>query len=123
MTMTQSEDSLTEMTQEMPTRRNSSGLEPLGRAILVEHYEPERVGALIHIPDQVQGRMMMVEQRAVVIAVGPAAWPDEPPRAQVGDKVLVSKMAGYMATGTADGKLYRLINDRDIFARIVDEGE
>ena len=60
----------------------------------------------------------MVEQRAVVVEVGPACWPDEPARAQPGDRVLISKLAGYLAKGPADGKLYRLVNDRDIFAKI-----
>lgn len=107
-----------------PIPTNTSGLKPLGRAILVEHYEPEREGALIQLPDNVQGRMLMAEQRAVVIEIGPSCWPDEPPRCAVGDRVLVSKMAGYMARGTADGKQYRIINDRDVFAQIVvEEGE
>ena len=100
---------------------NTSGLKPLGRAVLVEHYEPERKGALIVMPDMVRDRTAMVEQRAVVIEVGPACWPDEPPRARPGDKVLISKMCGYMAVGPADGKNYRLINDRDVFAAIVGE--
>lgn len=111
------------MTTEMTTVTNGSGLEPLGRAVLVKHYTPEREGCLIELPDSVEGRTLMVEQRAVVIAIGPACWPDEPPRAKVGDKVLVSKMAGYQAKGTKDGRFYRLINDRDIFAKIVAEEE
>lgn len=100
---------------------NTSGLKPLGRAVLVEHYEPEKAKSLIELPDIVQDRTLMVEQRAVVVEVGPACWPDEPPRAKPGDRVLISKMAGYMARGTADGKRYRIINDRDIFAAIVEE--
>lgn len=99
---------------------NESGLRPLGRAVLVEHYEPERKGSLIALPENVETRSMMVEQRAVVIEVGPACWPDEPPRASPGDRVLISKMAGYMARGR-DGKLYRLVNDRDLFAGLVGE--
>lgn len=100
---------------------NTSGLRPLGRAVLVEHYEPEKETSLIVLPDSVQDRTLMVEQRAVVVAIGPACWPDEPARAAPGDKVLISKLAGYMAIGPADGKRYRLINDRDIFAAIVEE--
>lgn len=102
---------------------NNSGLAPLGRAILVEHYEPERKTGVIEIPDIVKERTLMVEQRAIVVEVGPACWPDEPPRAAPGDRVLISKMAGYMAKGPADGKVYRLINDRDIFAKITAEGD
>lgn len=100
---------------------NNSGLKPLGRAVLVEHYEPETKSSVLVIPDAVQDRTLMVEQRAVVVEVGPACWPDEPARAKPGDRVLISKMSGYMALGPADGKRYRLVNDRDIFAAIVKE--
>jgi len=101
---------------------NTSGLAPLGVAVLIEQYEPERRGAQIVLPDSVQGRMSMVDNRARVIEVGPSAWHDEPaPRAKVGDRVLVTKFAGFIAKGPADGKLYRLVNDRDIFCAITHE--
>jgi len=101
---------------------NKSGLAPLGVAVLIEPYEPERHGALIELPDAVQGRMSMVDNRARVVEVGPSAWHDEPaPRARAGDKVLVTKFAGFMAKGPADGKVYRLVNDRDIFCAITHE--
>jgi co-chaperonin GroES (HSP10) len=101
--------------------QNESGLEPLGRAVLVRPYQPEQKASLIVIPDSVRASQATVEQRAVVVAIGPACWPDEPARAKPGDKVLVSKFAGYIAKGTADGQLYTIINDRDIFARISGE--
>lgn len=98
---------------------NQSGLLPKGRAILVLPYEPERASSIIAMPDAVTDRLRTIEQRATVIAIGPSAWHDEPePRAQVGDKVLVSGFAGFMATGTADGIKYRFVNDKDIFAQI-----
>lgn len=98
---------------------NESGLRPLGRAVLIQPYEPERKTGLIVLPDEAQGRMQMVEQRAVVVEVGPCAWEDETlPRAKPGDKVIVARYSGYMATGTKDGKQYRFVNDRDIFAAI-----
>jgi len=100
---------------------NNSGLVPLGRAVLVELYEPERKDSLIALPDFVQERGAAIETRARVIDVGPACWPDEPKRAAPGDKVLISKMAGFVAKGTRDGKIYRFINDRDIFARILED--
>lgn len=101
---------------------NKSGLRPLGVAVLIKQYEPERKGAQIVIPDSVQGRQAMVDNRAVVIEVGPSAWHDEPaPRAKPGDKVLVTKFAGFMAKGPLDGELYRLVNDRDLFCAITDE--
>jgi co-chaperonin GroES (HSP10) len=98
---------------------NSSGLKPLGRAVLVEPYEPEMKKGLIVMPETVKERSAMVETRATVVEAGPQAWDDEKtPRANPGDKVLISKFAGAMATGTADGKPYRLVNDRDIYCRI-----
>lgn len=114
---------------------NKSGLKPLGVAVLIKSYEPERVGGMIAIPDNVAGRMAMVDQRAIVVEAGEAAWKDEgywkpflylfrrwvsKPRAKVGDKVLVTKFAGFMAGAgiTQDGEQYRLVNDRDIFTQI-----
>lgn len=101
---------------------NRSGLRPLGCAVLVEEYTPERKGSLIELPPSVRERSAMVENRVTVIEAGPEAWKDEGrPRANPGDKVLVTKFAGFMAIGTADGKPYRLVNDRDIFCGIVEE--
>ncbi|MDE2106522.1 MAG: co-chaperone GroES [Patescibacteria group bacterium] len=104
---------------------NESGLRPLGQAVLVQAYEPERKKSMIVMPDIVEERTQMVEMRAVVVAVGPACWEDEKagPRAKPGDKVLVSKYAGVLAKGTADGKQYRLVNARDIFCAIEIEKE
>jgi len=101
---------------------NTSGLRPLGRAVLVKPYEPEKKKSLIAIPDAVQERMTMVDDRVVVIECGPACWPDEPARAKPGDKVLIAKYSGHMSKGTADGLQYRVVNDRDIFLQIVEEG-
>lgn len=98
---------------------NNSGLKPLGRAVLIEPYVPERKNTLIQLPDEVMAKDLSIEMRAIIIEVGPRAWMDEDQaRAKPGDKVLVSKFAGVMAVGTADGKQYRLINDKDIFAQI-----
>lgn len=97
---------------------NTSGVEPRGRAVLIEHYNPEVKESPIFIPEAIKDKVNAVEQRARVIAIGRACWPDEPRRAEVGEYVLVSKFAGYELKGPRDGKSYRLINDRDIFAVI-----
>lgn len=102
---------------------NQSGLLPLGRAVLVEMVEPnKKKDSMIHIPELVKERSSVMEQHAVVIAVGPECWVDEKgPRCAPGDKVIVTKLAGYVTRGTADDRLYRLVNDRDIFCKIEKE--
>jgi co-chaperonin GroES (HSP10) len=98
---------------------NTSGLLPKGRAVLVRPYEPERVSSIIELPESSVDRLRTIEQRAVVIAVGPSAWSDESePRAVPGDKVLISALSGHMAVGTKDNQQYRFVNDKDIFAQI-----
>jgi co-chaperonin GroES (HSP10) len=106
----------------MTEATNPSGVRPLGRAVLVEYYEPERRDTVIYVPESVRKGETLVEQRAIVVEIGVACWPDEPPRAKVGDRVLIARMSGYALTGPADGKLYRIVNDRDIFAQITHEG-
>lgn len=107
--------------------RNSSGLTPCGRAVLVEPYEPEIKTGMIQLPDHVQRAVHMVNQRAVVIAKGENCWHDEPShRAEIGDHVLITRYAGFIAGPdvTLDAKTYRLVNDRDIFCKITPkEGE
>lgn len=98
---------------------NTSGLTPLGHAVLVRTYEPEVRMGVIQLPPDVAGRMSQVEQRCVVVAVGPEAWAGEAEqRAVPGNRVLVTKFAGYITNQTKDGQSYRLVNDRDIFCRI-----
>src|ERR1035437_8487242 len=110
-------DDLTNSLQRvLDTNINTSGLSPLGHAILVRTYEPEIRSSVIHIPMEARGRMQMIEQRRIVVAVGPSAWEGESvARAKPGDKVLVTKFAGYETNQTKDGESYRVVNDRDVF--------
>ena len=105
--------------------RNESGLEPLGRAVLVRMIELEEYKAsTIVIPDHVRRSSTLMDTRAEVLAIGAECWKDESqPRCTVGDKVIVTRMAGYVAQGPADGKLYRLVNDRDVFCKITKESK
>lgn len=100
---------------------NKSGYVPLGRAVLVKPYEEKKEESLIVIPDSVQERRMMVEQRALVIECGPlhVSGEDEP-RCKPGDRVMISRMAGFFLSGndTLDGAEYRVVNHQDIFLRI-----
>ena len=100
---------------------NNSGLHPKGRAILIKPYQPDIEKGLIALPDAVKVSMQTVDQRAIIVEIGPEAWKEESqPRAAEGEKVLVSAFAGYMAKGTKDQEQYRFVNDRDIFAGIED---
>lgn len=103
--------------------QNESGLRPKGRAVLVKMIEIEELKAnLIKIPDHVKANSAVMEQRAIVVEAGGEAWADEKaPRALPGDKVVVTKMAGYMIVSQKDKQLYRLVNDRDIFC-VIEEG-
>ena len=99
--------------------RNTSGLKPVGVAILVEPFEPEFKKSIIQIPVTVRMRTVLSETRAIVIAIGPIAWKDEgSPRCAVGDKILITRYAGTMVTGPLDRKIYRMCNDRDVFCVI-----
>lgn len=101
---------------------NKSGLEPLGRAVLVKMIELEGAkakGSTIVIPEHVKQSSTVMETQAEVVEIGSECWSDEKkPRCKVGDKVIVTRMAGWISRGPADGELYRLVNDRDIFCRI-----
>lgn len=98
--------------------KNESGLRPLGHAVLVEYYEPERKRGVIVVPDNVKEKTNALEQRARVVEVGANAWNDEPPRAAPGDYVMISRYAGAAVLGPKDKKSYRMINDKDVFAQI-----
>lgn len=99
---------------------NTSGLRPEGHAVLLEPYEPEISRSIIEVVET--NERTSLENRGVVIAVGASAWIDEPrPRAKIGEKVIVTKLAGAIVKGPADGKKYRIVNDRDIYCVIEQE--
>ncbi len=103
-------------------KHKESGLEPLGHAVLVESYDPEEESRKIIIPETAKQGMKTIETRAVVVAIGPYAWGDEPsPRAQIGDKVLLANYSGVLVQGPLDGKIYRMVNDRDIYCKFEDK--
>lgn len=99
---------------------NKSGIHPQGVAVLCVPYEPEvKIWSdTLIIPDEVRQSLAVLENRQVVVEIGPYAWHDEPgPRAKVGDVVMVTKHAGFAITG-ADGRLYRTFNCREIYCTL-----
>lgn len=99
---------------------NTSGLIPLGRAVLVEPLDSDEIkSTVLAIPQTAKERMLMAEQKALVIAIGPEAWREENvPRAEVGQLVMIAKYAGTMTVGPKDKKQYRVVNANDLFLRI-----
>jgi co-chaperonin GroES (HSP10) len=103
---------------------NLSGIHPAGVAVLVKPHEPEVAASAIVLPPTVKVRQSILEDRVIVIEVGPEAWSDEKePRAAVGDKVMITSAAGRMVLGPLDDQQYRLVNDRDIMCRITEKGD
>ena len=97
---------------------NTSGIEPLGRAVLVLPYNAEQSVGMIALPDQVVRANQLAEQKAVVMAIGPLAWAQEPsPRCKVGDHIQFARWAGHQVPGM-DGQIYRAVNDNDIFLKL-----
>lgn len=103
---------------------NQSGLTPLGHAVLVRMLEESAHQGMIEIPEEIRARSIAMETRAEVIEVGSECWRDEKtPRASPGDIVLITKFAGFVARGPKDQRLYRLVNDRDVFCKVEGEGK
>lgn len=96
---------------------NTSGIRPVEFKILVEPHEvKEKTEGGIYMVSAVTEREKMAQVKATLVAVGSNAFYDWfDPKPQIGDMVLFAKHAGYVTPG-ADGKEYRLINDKDITA-------
>jgi len=104
--------------------RNTSGLKPVGRALLVELYSVPTHSGPIELPPDVVQKNQLAQQKAVVVACGPFAYGSEPvPRCVPGDHIIFGKYAGYQTTGPSDGKAYRLIEDNAVFCVMVDHQE
>lgn len=107
---------------------NTSGLNPLDVRVLVlpDPVEERSIGGII-LPDQHKEKEKFAQMKGTLIAVGVNAWSEAshnstfiPPRP--GDRVLISKYGGVMVTGD-DGKEYRIMNDEDVTAVLIGEGQ
>lgn len=104
------------MTNTEESTKNLSGIHPVGRAVLISPYDQDLGISKIFIPETVRERTMMVETRGKVIECGPETWKTESrPRAKVGDVVIISRYTGAIVIGPLDKKVYRMVNDEDIF--------
>ena len=98
---------------------SESGVYPVDRKILIkpETFEEKTKGGIL-IPDSAREKDNMAHIKATLVACGVNAFEyieTKKYRPQVGQKLAISKFAGYLITGK-DGHSYRLINDEDVVA-------
>lgn len=102
---------------------NQSGIQPTEYKILIApKLTQEKSKGGIILPDTTKERDQHAQMEGVIVATSPLAfsydnWKDASPP-KVGDRVLFAKYAGALVTG-ADGKDYRLTNDKDVAAVLI----
>lgn len=103
----------------------TSGIRPTEFKVLIlpKEVEQKTAGGII-LPDEHKDRQQFAQQEGEIVAVAPLAFSyaskDEWERAggnppKVGDRVSFAKFSGAVMKGK-DGKDYRVVNDKDIFA-------
>lgn len=100
---------------------NTSGLVPCEYKILIEPDETEQTSAGgIVLATSTTEKEKMAQVRGKLVAVGGNAFSDwMEPLPKVGDSIWYAKYAGYVIKGK-DGKEYRLANDKDCAAIVVE---
>lgn len=98
---------------------NTSGMQPVEYKILIapEAIEEVSAGGIV-LAGKTTAREAMAQVKGTLVAVGGNAFEDwKGAIPQVGDVIWFAKYAGYVVKG-ADGKDYRLANDKDCSAII-----
>lgn len=98
---------------------NASGMQPVEYKILIapEVVEETSQGGII-LATKTTEREAMAQVKGTLVAIGGNAFEDwKGAIPQVGDVIWFAKYAGYVVKG-ADGKDYRLANDKDCSAII-----
>ena len=103
---------------------NNSGIAPVEYKVLIKPRAVEEKVGSIYIPDQNRDREQWAEMRGTIVAVAPMAfsyasdeeWNGAKP--VPGDEVITSKYAGVNIKGPRDGEDYRLVNDKEICAKV-----
>ena len=97
---------------------NSSGLHPLGRAVLLWPIETGLKTTKIHLPQNIKDRQLTLDTVAWVVEMGADCAKDEGGvRCKVGDPVIVAALSGSMREGK-DGVLYRFVRHMDIYGLV-----
>lgn len=103
---------------------NTSGYEPLDlRVLVMPDVVPEKTGS-IFVPETARERDQFAQCEGVLVAAGVNAFSEArqsadfvPPKP--GDRIIFAKYGGIMLDGK-DGQKYRIMNDADITALIID---
>ena len=95
---------------------------PVEYKVLVEPIEVgEKTNGGLFLPDNVREKEQVAQVKGIVIAVGGNAFDEwKEPIPKVGDKVFLAKYAG-MRIEDDSGKVYQLINDKEIAGILRDE--
>jgi co-chaperonin GroES (HSP10) len=104
---------------------NKSGIRPVEYKVLIRPDEEKgfvelKGGHKLWKPDETKERDQHAAMEGVLVEASPLAfsydeWPEDSPRPQAGDRVIFARYAGINTRG-ADGRDYRLMNDKDIVA-------
>lgn len=104
---------------------NTSGISPTEYNVIVKVMEIEEKskGGII-LADDTKARRQAMATRAELVAVSPLAftyenWPEGSVPPKVGDTVIITKAAGVEVEGL-DGKVYKMLKDKDIGAVLRD---
>jgi co-chaperonin GroES (HSP10) len=117
------------MTTEVPTTENTSGLRAVEYKVLIkpdiiiENEDKKSAGGII-MPDATVESDQAAQVKGTIISVGGSAFtdwdPDERKMLKQGARVYYSIYEGVKLQG-ADGGEYRLCNDKNILAVVLDE--
>lgn len=100
---------------------NTSGIVPVADKVLLL---PDRIAEKqgeIHLPEVAMHQRQFSQVRALLIAYGPNAFEDWDSPPVPGDRVMICKYAGIIDIHGVDGRIYQIITDVDVTARITEE--
>jgi co-chaperonin GroES (HSP10) len=101
---------------------NESGFIPVEYKVLVLPDVPKEQIGSIFVPETVRDKEKHRAVKAILVAVGGDAFEDwTDPIPEIGDSVYVAVGAGLFYDGV-DGRVYRIINDKDIAGIVTGDG-
>lgn len=93
---------------------NNSGVTAIGFRVLIKADEiQEKTAGGLHLPDDYRAKEGFAQARGEVVSIGANAFDEISDAPKVGERVIFPKYEGTEVMG-ADGKIYRLIEDRCI---------